>query len=133
MSQRPKGSAPAKKRKKKPAYMKQADKLFSVFIRARDGRCRAAGAYDVTCSGNLQCCHIIGRGEIAIRVNPDNALAMCQAHHMFFTPRIAHWHDFIDGLLPGRFDELRGLVRLHRESRAKVDWRAEVAKLKELV
>jgi hypothetical protein len=114
----------------KQDFMKRADKAFSLFIRARDGGCMAAGAMGVTCSGNLQCCHIIGRGELSIRVNPLNAIAMCQAHHMFFTPRIATWHDFVDIRFPGRWDELRGLVREHRESMRKVDWRAELESLR---
>lgn len=114
--------------KKRQNYMRQADVLFSKVIRERDGHCKAAGQHDVQCSGSLQCCHIIGRGERAIRTYEPNAIAMCQAHHMFFTHRPAAWLDFIDQEFPGLVFHLRSKAR--EERYLKVDWRAERDRLK---
>lgn len=123
---------PSTRPKKRPKqdYMKRADRLFSKLIRARDGHCQAVGTHDITCSGYLQCAHIVGRGELSLRVDESNALTLCQAHHVFFTHRPAAWHDFIDDHYPGRWDELRAKAREHRGSGLRVDWRAEVGRLK---
>lgn len=59
----------------------EADRLFSLWVRARDGRCTAKTLFESPCSGPLQCAHIIGRRNKAVRFDPDNAHALCAAHH----------------------------------------------------
>ena len=100
-------------------YMHQATTAFCKYIRARDGGCQAEGAAGITCKGHLQCCHIMGRGELVVRTDEDNAIAMCQAHHIFFTPRYGRWHNFIEDTYPGRWDVLRERVRDHVASGEK--------------
>lgn len=118
--------------KRRQNWMRQADTLFSRYIRGRDGSCQAAGWTPLTCAGSLQCCHIFGRGELILRTDETNAITMCQAHHVYFTHRPAEWWDFIDSQYPGLHDTLRRKARLHREAPDKIDWQAEVARLEAL-
>jgi hypothetical protein len=113
--------------------MLKADQAFSKFIRARDKVCQAQSFTQVACSGYLQCCHIHGRGEWAIRVDEDNAIAMCAAHHTYFTHHDSAWYGFIEENYPGRRDELWAKVRWHRESGQKLDWQSLATKWVERV
>lgn len=62
---------------------RHADKLFSAWVRERDGRCTGAALFLATkCSGALQTAHIVGRRNHAVRYDPRNAHALCQAHHI---------------------------------------------------
>lgn len=108
------------RRKPKQDWMRQADMLFSRLIRERDGCC-------VRCNSTtgLQCAHIISRSYKSIRTHDDNAVALCQSCHVFFTHRPLEWIDFIEALFPGRYAVLRRLA-LRGD---KVDWEAEVARL----
>jgi len=56
-------------------------RLFSLFIRNRDGRCTAAGLFGFACNGPLQAAHIIGRRNWQVRLDPRNVHAACAAHH----------------------------------------------------
>lgn len=60
---------------------RRADRLFSRFVRDRDGRCTAAGVLDGECRGILQAAHIVGRRNYAVRFEPCNVHALCAAHH----------------------------------------------------
>lgn len=62
----------------------KADKLFSLKIRSI-GKCQLAGLDQITCGGNLQCMHVLGRANHALRWSEENALSGCQAHHVFYT------------------------------------------------
>lgn len=123
----------SKKRKKtaRKNYMEQATDLHSRVVRERDGRCMAAGLHGLECKGYLQCCHIFTRGEFVIRTSEENAIAMCAAHHKFFTTRHAAWEVFIRAEFPGRWDRLRDDVKDWYEAGCpKVDWKAERDRLK---
>lgn len=61
---------------------READRQFSLFIRARDGRCTAAGVLEGGCKGNLQAAHVIGRTNKTVRFDERNVHSLCQAHHM---------------------------------------------------
>lgn len=109
------------RRKPRKDYRKQADVLFSRHIRERDGACVADGPH----SGVLQCAHIISRSYQSIRCADDNAVALCSAHHQFYTHRPLEWQDLIEELFPGRWADLRARAL----AGGKVDWQAEVARL----
>ena len=64
------------KRPKKKPLINKADKLFSEFIRNRDGKCVKCGRVGV-----LHCHHIISRSCKAVRWDEDNAIALCPGHH----------------------------------------------------
>ena len=78
---------------KSNAPLKRADTMFSRYIRDRDGRCMGQGS-GPACSGYLQCAHIISRRYRAIRWREENAMALCQAHHTFFTHRPLEWMEW---------------------------------------
>jgi hypothetical protein len=50
------------------------DRIFSLFIRLRDGSCVLCGS-----TQNLECSHFHGRGNPALRFHPLNAHACCQS------------------------------------------------------
>lgn len=130
MTARPKPS-PAKRKPKRqgPAYWKKrADELFSRHIRARDERCQAAGTDHVTCGGVLQCAHIIPRRYETIRVHPDNAIALCAGHHVYYTHRPLEWEAWVELEFPGRWARLRKEALSGR----KVNWQDEFESLKRL-
>ena len=88
---------------------KEADRLFSRYIRHRDGVCQARDE-DRPCGGVLQCAHLISRrpGYLATRYDHDNAVALCAAHHKWFTERPLEWWDWCENRLgPVRWEELR--------------------------
>jgi hypothetical protein len=58
-----------------------ADRLFSKWVRARDGGCTAAGVLEGECKGILQCAHVNGRGKKSVRFDPRNSHTLCAAHH----------------------------------------------------
>jgi hypothetical protein len=70
-----------------------ADKLFSEFVREQASGCWAFGER-LLCNGALQCCHIMSRRYRAIRWDyPANAVAMCGAHHTYYTHHPLEWED----------------------------------------
>jgi len=105
-------------------WMKRADKLFSQYIRNRDGRCRNCGTFE-----RLQCAHIISRSYKAIRVDPDNAVALCQACHVRFTHRPLEWRLWVEEEFPGRYEQLRAKALTYE----RVDWKRVHADLKEMI
>ena len=81
---------------------KQADRLFSAFIKKRDGGCMAICKHgypvELSCSGPLECAHLIRRGFKSIRWDPRNAVALCSRHHQYFTDRPIAWRVWCDEL-----------------------------------
>jgi hypothetical protein len=115
-----------KPKKKTKAPMRQADVLFSKMIRERDGHCQAAGWDVVKCNGRLQCCHVVSRRYKSVRVDPENAIAMCAAHHVYYTTHPIEWDLLIEEMFPGRLAALRERALSYQ----KVNWRVEVGRLK---
>lgn len=67
-------------KRKKIWTSKKADTLFSLWVRARDGRCMRCGKTE-----NLQNSHFWHRGHSAGRYDPDNCIALCSGCHLY------HW------------------------------------------
>jgi len=53
------------------------DKVFSIWIRNRDGRCLRCGKKE-----NLQCAHIYSRIARSVRYEPLNAITLCYGCHI---------------------------------------------------
>jgi HNH endonuclease len=66
-----------------------ADRLFSTFIRTRDGACQECHSTE-----GLQCAHLISRRYLATRWNDDNAVALCFRCHKRYTERPLEWDDW---------------------------------------
>lgn len=79
---------------KRAAANRKADLLFAKHIRESASMCFAMGIEPTACNGNKQCCHVMSRRYRAIRWNEDNAVAMCAAHHMYFTHNPLEWEQF---------------------------------------
>lgn len=98
--------------KRKGPRLQDADKVFSVYIRLRDGRCRRCGVPD-----RLQCAHVISRRYHATRFDEQNAYALCLGCHKWETERPLEGHDFWVSLIgDSLYHELRvkALERGHR-------------------
>jgi 5-methylcytosine-specific restriction endonuclease McrA len=108
--------------KKRQNYMAKADVLFSKAIKDRDGGCVAEAPH----KGQLQCAHIISRSYKSIRTNPDNAVTLCQSHHVYYTHRPLEWQEWVEDRFPGRWDELKQQALSYE----RVDWRAEYEALR---
>ncbi len=84
----------------------EADRRFSLFIRARDGECRIRT--EKPCVGPLQCCHLLSRRFGATRFDPANAVAGCAGHHAYWTANPDRWAAFLEGFVGGiKFDVMR--------------------------
>ena len=97
-------------------WMHRADVEFAKFIKARDGHCWRCGSTEY-----LQCAHIISRSYKAIRVDPDNAVAMCRSHHLYYTNRPLEWRQAVEAEYPGLWDRLTAKALAY----PKVDWKTE--------
>lgn len=94
---------PKKKTIKKKYKQKDADRLFSLLIRHR-GVCQAKGKDSVSCGGNLQCAHIVGRANGVLRYDENNALCLCAGHHNWYTYHPFEWFTvFIPQNFPAQF------------------------------
>src|SRR3990167_7502127 len=72
---------PKKKIKKKKSISqlkKEADRVFSLFVRNRDKACFTCGARE-----NLQCGHFVSRSHNNTRYDPDNSKTQCVSCNVF--------------------------------------------------
>lgn len=58
----------------------ECDRLFSLYVRARDERCCNCGSTEY-----LQCAHVVSRRYQVVRHNPRNAFALCRSCHTYQT------------------------------------------------
>lgn len=103
---------PKTKRRKKSSKSKlklEADKLFSLWVR-ESGQCKLEGMDHITCSGNLQCMHVVSRRYFIIRWDRINAMPGCQAHHYYYTNNPWEWQE----LIKDRFPEVYNYVNKKR-------------------
>lgn len=117
---------PKKKRKPKTPrknFQAQADKRFAAAIRAI-GYCEECGTTEY-----LQCAHIISRSYSAIRTDFGNAVALCRACHMFYTPRPLEWREWARERIG-----IETYDRLYEKALTYyplgVDWKAEAERLR---
>lgn len=62
-----------------------ADKVFSDFIRTRDGwKCQRCGTPYTPPTKALQCSHYFGRGAENTRFDPENCDALCTYCHSYW-------------------------------------------------
>lgn len=70
----------------------KADKLFSLWIRTRDGwTCQRCHRQYKPPTNALHCSHFFGRGKESTRYEPLNADSLCYGCHAYFTAHpLAH-------------------------------------------
>lgn len=90
--------------------MREADRLFSVYVRENDGVCTFPKHLSATpCEGPLQAAHGEPRGNYATRYDRRNVHGVCRTHHMMLDSGSKHalkaaW---LSGILGGAgYDEL---------------------------
>lgn len=81
--------------------IRPSDKLFSLYIRTRDGwKCKRCHKQYAPPTQALHCSHFQGRGKEATRFEPLNADALCYGCHQYFTSHPAEhyaWQVSIKG------------------------------------
>lgn len=102
----------------------QADRLFSRIVRSK-GYCERCHT-----NRDLQCAHVLSRSYNQVRTDLGNAFCLCRGCHLFFTHRPLEW----EGWVVGQRGEVwfRALRRKALDTTEKVDWKAEVVRLREL-
>lgn len=76
------------------------DATFSDYIRYRDNlTCRRCKARFPKPTKGIHSAHIYSRGNPAIRLDPDNALALCNGCHRIFTQRPLEFKEWCDATL----------------------------------
>ena len=87
-------------------------------------RCMAAGRFGVECAPRiaagrvwpfLEWCHLQSRGMGGgdrLKFHPENCIALCGAHHKWFTSHDLTFRQFIEEIWPGRWDKLAELERI---------------------
>jgi hypothetical protein len=68
---------------------READRLFSLYIRQRDTICQVCLREPAE-----QCAHLISRRYYALRWNPDNAIGACRFCHTRYTHNPLAWDDW---------------------------------------
>lgn len=85
----------------------EADRLFSLAIRRRDGACLNCGT-----TRNLQCAHVVSRRYHVTRWRMSNAVTLCMGCHKRFTEWPLEWEDWVDARLGRvRHDALKYAAR----------------------
>ena len=92
--------------------VKEADRLFSKYVRLRDGRCRLCGE-----TQGLQCAHLFSRRYRATRWDVRNAWALDARCHMKWTHDPLGWDDLLRQHLGGEYEVLKTMA----QGRGKAD------------
>lgn len=115
---------PKPKKKVSRTYLKRkADTLFAKYIRSI-GACEMQPYDSIRCGGSLQCCHIIGRSNMALRYDDKNAICMCQGHHVYYT---FHPMEFLEKI-SRHFKPYWEYLQEKRNQKVKVDYYEVIAK-----
>ena len=82
---------------------KKADKVFSLWIRQRDGRCLRCGKKE-----NLQCAHIFSRSARSVRFEELNCITLCSGCHLFWAHKNPiEFTEFVKKLLGRKYTILK--------------------------
>jgi len=115
------------------------DATFSDYIRYRDGlKCRRCGAQFPKLTQGIHCAHIYSRGNKAIRLDPDNAISLCNGCHRHFTKRTLEFHDWLEGqfgkeqmdFLKAKYYQTRKITREEKDAQRAV-FQTEIAGYRE--
>ncbi len=72
------------------------DAAFSLMIRERDRfTCQRCGAVHARNSRGMHSAHCFGRGKLATRFEPDNAVALCYGCHSYLDQHPGEKHEFV--------------------------------------
>lgn len=104
------------KKIKKSTLKNKCDKLFGDIVRSR-GFCELRGMDKVTCSGQLQTMHIIGRANKRLRWDTFNALCGCSGHHFWYTNHPTEFALFVEVNFPNKWKYVKEhFMEMNQES-----------------
>lgn len=91
-----------------PTKIFPADKVFSDYIRERDGwECQRCFKQFVPPTSGLHCSHFHSRGKWATRYDPQNCIALCYGCHRYMDKHNTEYETYkVDQLGQGVFDAL---------------------------
>ena len=108
------------------SQLKQADILFSKYIRNRDKRCRRCNSTEY-----LQCAHVISRSYHQVRHDKKNAVALCRACHVYFTHHPLEWYDWANEELGrGKYSDLKEKAQQYHN---KIDYKGIIEFLRQAI
>ena len=103
--------------------IRPCDKLFSEYIRRRDQVCQIG----LRCGGShkewkeLHCAHYHGRRKESVRFDPDNALALCPADHLWVDSTV-EGKNYFDAFMEKRLGTSRyAMLELRANTPGKKD------------
>jgi 5-methylcytosine-specific restriction endonuclease McrA len=114
-----------------------ADKVFSQYIRLRDGEClRCHSKVKLNDRGlpiSHNASHFHGRGKESTRFDPDNVCTLCFACHSWFTAHPQEHYDWqVKRLGQKKIDELTLKVNTYHKKNRELEliyWRKELKNL----
>ena len=114
------------------------DAVFSELVRERaDYACEYCGVTKET--RQIECCHIFGRRNVAVRWHGMNAVALCHHHHRHFTENPLAFNSWLESTLGrGHLDLLREKANTIRKwkqwekDEMYAHYRSELARIREL-
>jgi len=87
----------------------ELDRVFSLYIRARDGyKCMMVGS-GCKCGGPVQCNHLLSRSKYRTRWDERNAVSGCAGHNTWAHYNEADWRELWQKLFPERVEYLMRL------------------------
>ena len=114
----------------------KADKVFSEYIRLRDGKCVRCGRQGEGKQGivGLQCSHYYGRSRESVRFDSENADSLCFGCHQFWgsTDREAYRDFKLTQLGETLFNALRVRANTYQKKDRKMAHLCWSERLKEL-
>ena len=103
----------------------KADKLFSEYIRKRDGKCMRCDLF----KNRLECNHIVGRRNLRLRYDANNAITLCTACHFWWHENPLKASDWFRNKWPERAKYLID----YKNEIEKPDYYVVIEKLQELL
>lgn len=108
---------------------KMADTLFAVVVKQRDDyTCQVCGKTRE--NAVIECAHVVGRGELSIRFNLDNAMALCKGCHYAYTMSEANWRAWLTRNRPGLRERLHAIGVQAQRDGLKPDYATLISQLR---
>lgn len=105
----------------------KADKLFSNYIRLRDGyKCQRCHIQIPPPTKDIQCAHFHSRSKRSVRFDPENSVTTCQRCHLYFDGYSSwgmpsHRKEFEEFMLKRLGQEKYDLLLMRANTPQKVD------------
>lgn len=82
---------------------KQADALWSLYIRTLYKKCMVKGHDSVMCWGALQGGHLKDRGDFSVRYTKENGVGICAGHNKYYFWNKKKWYKLCEEIFPSQW------------------------------